>query len=151
MLLLCSFQLPSSTQTRRRCFAFAGKFEAFAPVTFPCVPGFEGVAEVVESATFKKGQRVVGKPWAPGTWQTYFVMPDENLVRLLLPVNLGLWRILTVALFARWRFITCPAGLILEESYFVRFKRIEPASRSLSNTKCQSSESRLCRSQCRMM
>lgn len=56
-----------------------GKFEAFAPVTFPCVPGFEGVAEVVESATFRKGQRVVGKPWAPGTWQTYFVMPDENL------------------------------------------------------------------------
>ncbi len=40
----------------------------------------EGVGSVVESTTFKQGQRVVGKPWPAGTWQHYFVVKDDLLV-----------------------------------------------------------------------
>ena len=66
----------------KACHACAGKFKAsFNPDKFPAVPGFEGVGKVVESETFKEGQRVVGKPWPAGTWQQYFVVKDDVLVR----------------------------------------------------------------------
>jgi hypothetical protein len=62
---------------------FLGATKTLAILVSACAAAGLGVVEELgpsTSGTFRPGQRVVGMPFAAGTWQQYVLANEENLV-----------------------------------------------------------------------